>query len=133
MSSVGVINDGGGTRGLGGWAVAATPMMFPDGVAVLLPKGSDFLLQMHFHLRGKPETEKSLIGQYFADKAPDKMLFTVELPALFGFGAGIDIPAGTKDYTLEDSFTLPGDVPNVLRDRACSLSRARDAGSGHTA
>jgi mono/diheme cytochrome c family protein len=110
MSSVGIINDSGGSRGLGGWAVGATPTLFPEGVAALLPKGSDFLLQMHFHLSGKPETEKSLVGIYFADKAPDKALFTVELPALFGFGAGIDIPPGTKDYTLRDSFTLPGDV-----------------------
>jgi hypothetical protein len=110
MSSVGIVNDSGGSRGLGGWAVGATPMMFPEGIAALLPKGSDFLLQMHFHLSGKTETEKSLIGIYFADKAPDKALFTVELPALFGFGAGIDIPAGVKDYTIKDSFTLPGDV-----------------------
>ncbi len=55
--------------GLGGWAVGATPMMFPEGLAARLPKGSDFLLQMHFHLTGKPETEKSLIGIYFADQA----------------------------------------------------------------
>ena len=90
--------------------MGATPMMFPEGFAARLPKGSDFLLQMHFHLSGKPETEKSLIGIYFADKAPDKDLFSVELPALFGFGAGIDIPPGEKRYTIRDSFTLPGDV-----------------------
>jgi Tol biopolymer transport system component/mono/diheme cytochrome c family protein len=110
MGAVGVVNDRGGSRGLGGWAVGATPMLLPDGVAMRLPAGSDFLLQMHFHLSGKPETEKSLVGLYFAGKAPDKALFSVELPALFGVGAGIDIPPGEKHFTIRDSFTLPGDV-----------------------
>jgi mono/diheme cytochrome c family protein len=110
MGAVGVGNARSDSRGLGGWAVGATPMLLPAGVAARLPKGSDFLLQMHFHLSGKPETEKSLIGIYFADKAPEKDLFSVELPALFGVGAGIDIPPGEKRYTIQDSFTLPGDV-----------------------
>jgi Tol biopolymer transport system component len=110
MGAVGVVNDRGDSRSLGGWAVGATPRMLPQGIAVRLPKGSDFLLQMHFHLSGKPETEKSLIGIFFADKAPDKDLFSVELPALFGVGAGIDIPPGETHYTIQDSFTLPGDV-----------------------
>jgi hypothetical protein len=85
-------------------------MMLPDGVALRLPKGSDFLLQMHFHLSGKPETEKSQIGIFFADRAPEKHLFSVELPALFGVGAGIDISPGEKNFTIRDSFTLPGDI-----------------------
>src|SRR4029453_6624622 len=109
MGAVGVINDRGASRSIGGWAVGATPTMFPEGFAAPLPKGSDFLLQMHFHLSGKPETEKSLIGIYFADKAPQKNLFSVELPALFGVGAGIDIPPGETRFTIRDSFTLPGD------------------------
>jgi mono/diheme cytochrome c family protein len=111
MGAVGITNDRGGDSGsLGGWAVGATPTMFPAGFAARLPKGSDFLLQMHFHLSGKPETEKSLIGLYFAEKPPEKHLFSVGLPALFGFGAGIDIPPGQTDYTIKDSFTVPGDV-----------------------
>jgi len=110
METVGIVNARGDSSGLGGWAVGATPMMFPEGLAVKLPKGADFLLQMHFHLSGKPETEKSLIGVYFADRPPNKDIFTVELPALFAFGAGIDIPPGEKRFTLQDSFTVPGDV-----------------------
>ena len=110
MGAVGITNDRGDSGSLGGWAVGATPTMFPEGFAARLPKGSDFLLQMHFHLSGKPETERSLIGIYFADKPPEKHLFSIGLPALFGFGAGIDIPPGDTHYTIRDSFTLPGDV-----------------------
>jgi hypothetical protein len=111
MGTVGVGGNGqSDSQGLGGWAVGATPRMIPDGIAARLPKGSDFLLQVHFHPSGKPETEKSLIGIYFAERPPDKTLMSVEVPSLFGIGAGIDIAPGTKDYTIRDSFTLPGDM-----------------------
>jgi hypothetical protein len=32
------------------------------------------------------------------------------VPALFGFGAGIDIPAGEKNYVIDDSLILPVDM-----------------------
>jgi hypothetical protein len=110
MGSVGVGGINGGTGPLGGWAVGATPQFMPPGVALALPKGSDVILQMHFHPTGKPETEQSTVGIYFADRAPERRLWSVQVPALFGFGAGIDIPAGRKDFTIEDSITLPVDV-----------------------
>jgi mono/diheme cytochrome c family protein len=110
MGSVGVAGIAGATGPLGGWAVGATPQFLPDGVALSLPKGSDVILQMHFHPSGKPETEQSTIGIYFADRAPERRLWSVQVPALFGFGAGIDIPPGSPDYTIADAFTLPVDV-----------------------
>jgi mono/diheme cytochrome c family protein len=110
MGTVGVIPGQGASGGLGGWAVGGTPEFMPAEFAMPLPKGSDFLLQMHFHLTGKPETEKSVVGIYFADKAPERNMIDAGLPALFGFGAGIDIPPGEKNYTMRDSITLPVDV-----------------------
>ena len=99
-----------GGNSLGGWAVGATPTFLPDGLAFLLPKGSDFVLQTHFHLTGKPESERSTIGLYFADHAPERSLQTVQVPALFGIGAGIHIMPGEKSFTIKDSVTLPVDV-----------------------
>jgi len=96
--------------GLGGWAPGAQPAMFTEGIVSRLPKGSDFLLQVHFHPSGKVETEKSLIGIYFAENGGQKDLASVQLPAVFGLGAGIDIPPGEKQFTIKDSFTLPGDA-----------------------
>jgi len=98
---------------LGGWAVGANPHFLPAGLALPLYKGADFVLQLHFHLSGKPETERSTIGLYFADKAPDRMIAGVQLPAVFGVGAGIDIPAGEKAFQIKDSFTLPIDVEGL--------------------
>jgi mono/diheme cytochrome c family protein/WD40 repeat protein len=96
--------------GLGGWVPGSQPAMFSEGLVSRLPKGSDFLLQVHFHPSGKVESEKSLIGIYFAEKGNQKDLAAMMLPAAFGFGAGIDIPPGEKQFIIKDSFTLPGDA-----------------------
>ena len=95
---------------LGGWAVGATPVPLADGLAYPLPKGSDLVLQEHFHLTGKAETEQSTIGIYFADKAPERRLMGIQVPAVFGIGAHMNIPANAKDYTIHDSFVVPVDV-----------------------
>jgi mono/diheme cytochrome c family protein len=96
--------------GLGGWATGGTPTFLPEGLAARLPTGSDFVLQIHFHLSGKPETERSLVGFYFADRAPERTLINVDAPALFAFGRGLDIAPGAKGHAIEDSFVLPVDV-----------------------
>ncbi len=110
MSAIGIAGATGRAGPLGGWAVGATPAFLPEGLAFPLPKGSDVLLQMHFHLTGKQEIEKSTVGIYFADKAPERPMQSVQLPALFALGSGIDIPAGAAKYTVEDSLVLPVDV-----------------------
>lgn len=110
MAPIGLVGGSASTGGLGGWAVGAPAFVMPDGHAMKLPKASDFILQTHFHLSGKPESERSRVGLYFADKAPDTNLIDIPLPPLFGFGAGLTIPAGVRDYTLEDALTLPVDV-----------------------
>ncbi|MFN0120887.1 MAG: hypothetical protein ACKV2V_10325 [Blastocatellia bacterium] len=95
---------------LGGWAVGASGQELPAGLAYFLPKGADLVLSSHFHPSGKVEKEISTVGIYFAGKAPEKSFTAVQLPPLFGVFAGIDIPPGAKEYTVEDSFTLPVDV-----------------------
>jgi mono/diheme cytochrome c family protein len=110
MAPIGLVGGSANVGGLGGWAVGAPAFVMPDGHAMKLPKGSDFILQTHFHLSGKPETERTRVGLYFADKAPETSLMDVSMPPLFGFGAGLTIPAGASNYVLDDSFTLPVDV-----------------------
>ena len=95
---------------LGGWAVGGRGFVLPDGLAVRLPAGSDFLLQMHFHPHGGTQQARARVGLYFADAPPDKSIASVDLPALFGFGAGLNIPAGEPRHVIEDAFVLPADV-----------------------
>ena len=56
------------TGGLGGWAPGAMPRSLPEGMGKLLRKGSDLVLQIHYHPDGKPETDHSSVGIYFTKK-----------------------------------------------------------------
>lgn len=95
---------------LGGWALGTQARALPDGLAYRLPKGADLVLATHFHPSGKAEMEASTVALYFADKPPTQKFMGLQIPIAFGAAAGIDIPAGKKDYAIEDSFVLPVDV-----------------------
>lgn len=92
---------------LGGWALGAQPHTQGEGLAIKLPKGSDFIVQYHFHPNGKEQTEKAVVGLYFAKEAPKRSLVGISLPPTFGLFSGLDIPPNEKDYVIRDSFVLP--------------------------
>jgi mono/diheme cytochrome c family protein len=104
---------GGASVPLGGWALGAQPHFFPEGLALSVAKGSDLVIQYHFHPDGKAEAEKSLIGLYFAKKAPERTLTSLQLPPVYSLFAGLDIPAGEKDFSLRDSYILPAAIDAV--------------------
>jgi hypothetical protein len=98
---------GGATVPLGGWAVGAQPHFFPDDLALEVAKGSDLVIQYHFHPTGKAEIEKSTVALYFAKTPPERRLISVQLPPVYSLFAGLNIPPGEKDYVVRDSYTLP--------------------------
>ncbi len=104
---------GANASGLGGWALGAQPHFFPDGLAMPVSKGSDLIIQYHFHPDGKPEAEKSQIGLYFAKQAPDRRMTSIQLPPIYSLFSGLDIPAGQKDYVVHDSYVLPAAVDGI--------------------
>jgi hypothetical protein len=104
---------GGASIPLGGWAVGAQPHLYPQGLALRLPKGSDLVVQYHFHPTGKPESEKSQIGLYFAKKPPVRTLTRIQMPPDYSLFSGLDIPAGEKDFVIRDSYELPVAVDAV--------------------
>jgi len=104
---------GGASIPLGGWSIGAQPHFFPEGLALHLPKGSDLVVQYHFHPDGKPEMEKSLIGFYFAKQPPTRMLLRIQMPPDYSLFSGLDIPAGDKDFVIRDSYTLPAAADGV--------------------
>jgi len=101
------MQPGGQAEPLGGWAVGAQPHMQPAGLALPVSKGSDLIIQYHFHPNGKPAAEKSVIGLYFAKKAPERTLTAVQLPPTYSLFSGLNIPPGEKDFVIRDSYTLP--------------------------
>ena len=104
---------GGASIPLGGWAVGGQPHFFPEGLGLRVPKGSDFVVQYHFHPTGKPEAEKSLIGLYFTKKRPERSLARIQMPPSYSLFSKLDVPAGEKDFVIRDSYTLPAAIDAV--------------------
>ncbi|HWE04127.1 MAG TPA: hypothetical protein VG326_17100 [Tepidisphaeraceae bacterium] len=93
--------------GLGGWAPGVTPRRLPQGVGRLLKKGSDLVIQIHFHPSGKIETEQPSVGLYFTKKPPEKLFISTIRGAFHG---GINIAPGDNSYEKNESFTVPTNV-----------------------
>ncbi len=89
---------------LGGWAPGNETPFLPKGVGILLPKGADIVLQVHYHTSGKPETDRTKIGVYFCKEPTDKR---VRILPVFG---GLNIPAGNADFKTGGASLLRGDV-----------------------
>jgi len=90
---------------LGIWTPGSIPHPEPEGVAKVLRKGSNLMVQVHFHPTGKTEKEQSTIALYFSKEPPRK------IPEDFALGSmDIDIPAGDKHYKVADYAILPYDA-----------------------
>jgi mono/diheme cytochrome c family protein len=96
------------TGSLGGWAPGAMPSVARDGVAHTIKKGSDLILQIHYHLDGKPEQDRSTVGLTFSKTPPTKGLTLMVLG-----NEKIDIPAGDAHYVVKASAVLPMDAQAI--------------------
>jgi hypothetical protein len=96
------------TGSLGGWAPGAMPSNARDGVAHTIKKGSDLVLQIHYHLDGKPEQDQSTVGLTFSKTPPTKGLTLMVLG-----NEKIDIPAGDSHYVIKASSVLPMDAEAI--------------------
>lgn len=96
------------TGALGGWAPGTQTAPLEAGVAQIVKKDSDVILQLHYHLDGKPETDQSSFGLTFSKEPPTKGL------TLFVLGnQKIDIPAGESHYLVKASGVLPMDAEAI--------------------
>jgi hypothetical protein len=96
------------TGSLGGWAPGAMPADAREGVAHTIKKGSDLILQIHYHLDGKQEQDQSMVGLTFSKTPPTKGLTLMVLG-----NEKIDIPAGDAQYVIKASGVLPMDAEAV--------------------
>jgi hypothetical protein len=104
----------GNFRYLGGWDLGTDPAALGHGLAWLLPKGSDLVLQVHYHPNGKTaQQDRPSLGFHRADKPTARPWTIVPVPPFFGILAGINIPAGEKEYIKESSMVLPVDVEAI--------------------
>jgi len=93
------------TGGLGGWAPGATPRFLPDGVGRPLRKGSDLVMQIHYHPSGKEETDQGEIAIYFTKKRIEQVSINFPLT-----NRQIDIMPGDSNYVRRATLTVPVNV-----------------------
>jgi len=91
------------------WKPGTVPYVEPEGMALGLDKGTDLILNTHLQPSGKQEIIEPSIGLYFTPHPATKLPMLLQLEN----DAKLDIPAGQKDFTVTDEFTLPVDV-NLL-------------------
>lgn len=101
------------TGSLGAWAVGGIPVELDAGFALPLPKGSDLVLQTHFHPTGKVEREKTRVGIYFAKQEPERRIGEFQIPPHFGSRVGLTIAPGESNHILRDHLMVPGDIELV--------------------
>src|SRR5262249_19728251 len=85
----------------------------PHGVGRYLPAGADVLLQVHYHKSGKPETDATRVGLYFAKGPIDKQVRGgAVLPprGRFRIRPDLRIPAGDPDHEAPGTWTVPYDA-----------------------
>jgi thiol-disulfide isomerase/thioredoxin/mono/diheme cytochrome c family protein len=90
---------------LGGWAPGNEPSRLPEGIGRILPSKADVVVQIHYHPSGKPETDRSRIGLFFA-RQPIKQTLQWGLAGNFDF----QLPPGKKDIEIKGEWTIPADV-----------------------
>jgi hypothetical protein len=96
--------------GLGGWAPGNLSGRLPDGMAKILPAGARVVMQVHYHKSGKPESDRTRLGIYFA-KPPVKRA-VIALPVMPPGGplSGMTIPANAANHEVRGSLMVPIDT-----------------------
>jgi hypothetical protein len=91
--------------GLGGWAPGALPERLPDGWGRPVRKGSDLVVQVHFHPDGKEESETFSMGIYYTRAQPEHIVAGGN-----AHNFRINIAPGEKNYVVTGKYTVPVDV-----------------------
>jgi len=90
--------------GLGGWTPGMRGVRSHAGTGMVLPKGADVVLQLHYHRTGKPETDRTKIGLYFAKEKDLKPLKILIVPGLVSpsndYRDFDTIPAGHSSFKV---------------------------------
>jgi Flp pilus assembly protein TadD len=88
-----------------GWAPGRGPIDTPDGMPWRLARGSDLVVELHLLPGKEPVPVSPEVALYFSDRPP------VREPVMVIMGSkAIEIPAGARDYAIEDTYQLPVDA-----------------------
>jgi hypothetical protein len=87
------------------YAPGSSPDQWPDGMAKLVPRGSDLVFQMHYTANGQDGSDQTGIGMVFAAAPPRQRVMTLQLT-----NHRFVIPPGVPDFHVEAHGSLPNDA-----------------------
>jgi hypothetical protein len=90
---------------IGGYVPGLPAQPLPEGRAILLPGGSDLVLQIHYNATGKATRDRTKVGIVFA-KGPVREEMISAAVGSFDFV----IPPGDPNYRVDASIKLPADI-----------------------
>jgi len=90
---------------IGGWAPGSVPDANAEPGTRPIPRGSDLVIQIHYHPSGKPEMDQSSLGIRLTDHPGKQGRMAVIL-----VNRRIDIPPNDAHYVVKASLEMPRDV-----------------------
>lgn len=92
-----------------GFVPGAQPVPYPEGTGKYLPKGTQFVFQMHYSPTGKEEHDRTEVGLYLLKEKPKYELRTRAITQ-----QDLGIPPGTREYPAKASYKFK--KPAVLHN-----------------
>jgi redoxin len=95
--------------GLNGFFAGYVPGMqripYPEGTGKFVPKGSEFVFQLHYNATGKAETDFTQMAIYLHEDKPKRQLFTHAAN-----NTDFSIPPKSRDHEVSASYRMRRDV-----------------------
>jgi hypothetical protein len=89
--------------GLGGWAPGSQPRVMAEGVGMLLPKGANVVVQMHYNTSApESRTDRTRVALHFAQGPIDQRQRGIRILNL-----AFTIPPGERRHEVRGSWTVP--------------------------
>ena len=92
-------------RSLAGYAPGMGPDLLPQGTGIRIPGGSYVRFQLHYTVSGKPETDSTRLGLYFAKEPPER-----ELKSGLVIETQFRIPPYAREYTVSKTNRIDRDI-----------------------
>lgn len=99
-------DDEGGVKGcFAGYVPGYAPDFYPLNSGKFVPKGSTFVIQLHYTATGKEEVDDTRIGLFLADATPE-----FEFKTRSAFNTDFKIPSGASNHTTSGTYRFENDA-----------------------
>jgi hypothetical protein len=116
------------------YAPGSAPDVYPAGMAKLIKRGADLVVEIHYTPSGKTVEDRTRVGLVFPTAAPTKRVLTLQMD-----NEKFVIPAGDGDFHVSVWGTVPNDAlllgffPHMhLRGKAFEYTLLKDNGQPET-